>query len=52
LDVLIPTQVFGQIGNWDPHGLAFWAALGLRVFGWVLAITVAAAIGRVFTRSQ
>ena len=52
LDVLIPTQVFGQIGNWDPHGLAFWTALVLRLFGWVLAVTVATAIGRAFTRSQ
>ena len=52
LDVLIPTQVFGQVGNWNPHGIAFWAALALRLFGWILAITVAAAIGRAFTRSQ
>jgi hypothetical protein len=50
-DVLIPTQVFGQLGTWDPHGLTLVATLVLRLFGWILAITVAAAIGRSFIRS-
>jgi hypothetical protein len=50
-DVLIPTQVFGQLSNWDPHGITLVVTLVLRLFGWVLAITVAAAIGRSFIRS-
>lgn len=50
-DTLIPTQVFGQLSDWDPHGITLVVTLVLRIFGWVLAITVAAAIGRSFTRS-
>ena len=50
-DVLIPTQVFGQLSDWDPHGITLVVTLVLRLFGWIFAITVAAAIGRAFIRS-
>jgi uncharacterized protein YjbI with pentapeptide repeats len=51
LDVLIPVPALGQAGDWDPHGTALALAVVMRSLGWLLAITVIAAITRSFTRS-
>lgn len=41
----------GQPSDWDPHGTELVVAAGLHVLGWLLAITVIAAITRSFSRS-
>jgi hypothetical protein len=51
LDVLIPAPTLGQASDWDPQGTTLWVAAGLHVFGWLLAITVIAAITRSFSRT-
>jgi hypothetical protein len=53
LDVLIPipAPTLGQASDWDPHGNGLAVAAGLHVLGWLLAITVIAAITRSFSRS-
>ena len=50
LDVLVPFAGLGQASNWEPHGAGLWLAAGLHAFGWLLAITVIAAITRIFSR--
>lgn len=51
LDVLIPAPALGQASGWDPQGAGLAVAAGLHVLGWLLAITVIAAITRAFSRS-
>jgi hypothetical protein len=51
LDLLIPTPGLGHSADWNPHGAALALAAGLRALGWLLAITVIAAITRVLSRS-
>src|SRR6266851_2438751 len=51
LDVLIPAPALGQASDWDPHGTGLAVAVGLHVLGWLLAITVIAAITRSFSRN-
>jgi hypothetical protein len=51
LDVLIPAPSLGDANDWDPHGAALALATGLHVLGWLLAITIIAAITRSFSRS-
>ena len=51
LDVLIPVSALGEANDWDPHGSALAVAAGLHILGWLLAITVIAAITRKFTGS-
>ncbi len=51
LDVLIPAPTLGQASDFDPQGAALAVAAGLHVFGWLLAITVLAAITRTFSRT-
>lgn len=51
LDVLIPAPALGQASDWDPQGATVWVAVGLHVLGWLLAITVIAAITRSFSRT-
>jgi hypothetical protein len=51
LDVLIPAPALGQASDFDPQGAGLAVAAGLHVFGWVLAITVLAAITRTFSRT-
>ena len=41
----------GQASDWDPHGTELAVAAGLNILGWLLAITVIAAITRLFSRS-
>ena len=51
LDVLVPAPGLGQASDWDPHGAELVVAAGLHILGWLLAITVIAAITRLFSRS-
>lgn len=51
LDVLIPAPALGQASNFDPQGPTLWVAAGLHVLGWLLAITVIAAITRSFSKT-
>ena len=51
LDVLIPAPALGQAGDFDPQGATLAVAAGLHILGWLLAITVIAAITRAFSRS-
>jgi hypothetical protein len=51
LDLLIPAPGLGQASAWNPHGMELALAAGLRLLGWLLAITVIAAITRSFSRT-
>lgn len=51
LDVLIPAPALGQANDWDPQGIGLPVAAGLHALGWLLAITVIAAITRSFSRN-
>jgi hypothetical protein len=51
LDVLVPAPTLGQASDFDPQGTGLWVAAGLHVLGWLLAITVLAAITRSFSRT-
>jgi hypothetical protein len=46
LDVLIPAPALGQASDFDPQGAGLAVAAGLHILGWLLAITVIAAITR------
>jgi hypothetical protein len=50
LDVLIPAPALGQASDFDPQGAGLAVAAGLHILGWLLAITVIAAITRSFSR--
>jgi hypothetical protein len=51
VDLLLPAPGLGATNDWDPHGGFLIAAVGLRAIGWLLAITVIAAITRMLNRS-
>lgn len=51
LNVLIPAPALGQASDFDPQGAGLAVAAGLHILGWLLAITVIAAITRSFSRS-
>jgi hypothetical protein len=51
LDVLIPAPALGQADDFDPQGPGLPVATGLHILGWLLAITVIAAITRSFNRT-
>ena len=51
LDVLISAPAIGQASDWDPQGVGLPVAVGLHILGWLLAITVIAAITRSFSRN-
>jgi hypothetical protein len=51
LDVLIPAPALGQASDFDPQGATLAMAAGLHILGWLLAITVIAAITRSFSRT-
>jgi hypothetical protein len=51
LDLVIPAPGLGQASAWNPHGVELALAVGLRLLGWLLAITVIAAITRSFSRT-
>jgi hypothetical protein len=51
VDLLVPVPGLGQASDWDPNGLYLAWAAGLHIVGWLLAITVIAAITRSFSRS-
>ena len=51
LDVLIPAPALGQASDWDPQGAGLVLAAGLHILGWLLTITVLAAITRSFSRT-
>jgi hypothetical protein len=46
VNLLVPAPGLGDAGDWNPHGPGLAMAAGLRVLGWLLAITVIAAITR------
>ena len=51
LDVLIPAPALGQASDFDPQGATLAVAAGLHILGWLLAVTVVAAITRSFSRT-
>ena len=51
LDVLIPAPALGLASDFDPQGVGLVVAAGLHILGWLLAITVIAAITRAFSRT-
>jgi hypothetical protein len=51
LDLLIPAHVVGLAGDWDAQGAGLAMATGLSFLGWLLTITVIAAITRSFSRN-
>lgn len=51
LDVLIPAPAIGQASDFDPQGATLAVAAGLHILGWLLAITVIAAVTRSFSRT-
>lgn len=51
LDLLIPVPGLGQVGDWNPQGVQLIVAAGLRSLGWLLTITVIAAVTRTLSRS-
>jgi hypothetical protein len=51
LDLLTPAPGLGQISDWNLQGEVLVVAAALRILGWLLAITVIAAITRVLSRS-
>jgi hypothetical protein len=51
LNLLIPVPGLGQTSDWNPHGVLLAVAAGLRLLGWLLAITVIAAITRALSRN-
>ena len=51
LDVLLPAPALGQASDWNPQGIGLAVATGLHILGWLLAITVIAAITRSFSRT-
>ena len=51
LEVLIPAPALGQASDFDPQGATLAVAAGLHILGWLLAITVIAAISRSFSRT-
>jgi hypothetical protein len=46
LNLLVPAPGLGQASDWNPEGTGLVAAALLRILGWLLAITVVAAITR------
>ncbi len=46
VNLLVPAPGLGDASDWNPQGTALAMAAGLRVLGWLLAITVIAAITR------
>jgi hypothetical protein len=46
MNLLVPAPGLGDAGDWNPKGTGLVIAAGLRVLGWLLAITVIAAITR------
>jgi hypothetical protein len=51
LDLLIPAPGLGNVSDWNPHGGLLVVAAALRGLGWLLAITVIAAITRSLSRN-
>jgi hypothetical protein len=45
-NLLVPAPDLGNASDWNPQGPGLAVAAGLRVLGWLLAITVIAAITR------
>jgi hypothetical protein len=50
LDVMVPVGGIGDASDWAAHGIDLIVASGLHILGWLLAITVIAAITRSFSR--
>jgi hypothetical protein len=46
VNLLVPAPGLGDASDWNPQGTGLAIAAGLRVLGWLLAITVIAAITR------
>jgi hypothetical protein len=46
VNLLVPAPGLGDASDWNPHGTGLAIAAGLRALGWLLAITVIAAITR------
>jgi hypothetical protein len=50
INALIPILGISQPGTWNPGGAGLYVTAALRVLGWLLAITIVAAITRSFSR--
>ena len=51
LNLIIPAPGIGQASDWNPCGELLAVAAGLRSLGWLLTITVIAAITRTLSRN-
>lgn len=49
-DVLLPLPGIGQLSDWNPGGTTLLLTVVLRLIGWLLAITIGAAITRSLAR--
>ncbi len=52
VNLLVPAPGLGDASTWNPHGLGLAMAAGLRALGWLLAITIIAAITRAVTGTK
>ena len=50
IDSLIPAPVVGDPNQWNPLGIALLIALTLRLIGWLLTISIVAAVVRILRR--
>jgi hypothetical protein len=49
-NLLVPILGIGDASDWNPQGAELYVAVAMRVLGWLLAITIVAAITRAFSR--
>jgi hypothetical protein len=52
LNLLVPGPGLGQASDWNPQGAGLIIAAALRILGWLLAITVIAAITRAISGTR
>jgi len=52
VNLLIPAPGLGDESTWNPHGAGLVMAAGLRALGWLLAITIIAAITRALSGTK
>ena len=49
-NLLVPIPGIGDLSDWNPQGTELYLAVTMRVLGWLLAITIVAAITRALSR--
>lgn len=50
-NVLVPVPGIGDASDWNPQGTELYLAVTMRMLGWLLAITIVAAITRALNRN-